>query len=108
MSYRVYVSSVDATCPDYRFVCDVVSQTDHQMTNLEQCDVCFFTAGTYLSGHNAPPMQAEIQEALRLQKRIVVVKPYVTHYMPLYFRRLPGQVCARHEVDSILASLRTH
>lgn len=88
MKKRVYIVDVDLECPDYKFVKDVVAREGHEITSLENADLCFFTAGTYLSQHNASLIEGLLNDAKKNGKRIVIVKPYGTSYMPLYFRQM--------------------
>ncbi len=107
MIYKIYVPSIDTSCPDYLFVMNVLSSAGVRIVDMEACDLCLFTAGTYLSKHNAKAIENEIRTAMGLGKRIVVVKPYGTAYMPLYFRKLKlvGIECLKSQILEIVSDI---
>ena len=87
-SLNVYLCDVDTECPDYLFAKSVVDKMGGKLVGYKDADICLFTAGTYLSSHNAALMENELNDVLSQKKHVIVIKPYGTSYLPLYFRRL--------------------
>lgn len=85
---NVYLFDNDKDCPDYIFTKEVVINEGHNLVPLIESDLCFFNAGVYISGHNAKQLEVKLDEAISLNKEILIIKPYGTSYLPLYFRRM--------------------
>lgn len=88
MNKKIYICDIDEKCPDYLFTKEVVQSQGYSLSSLETADLCLFNAGVYISGHNAGKLEKELRKAVGEKKHVVIVKPYGTSYMPLYFRRL--------------------
>ena len=84
----IYLCDVDKECPDYIFATAVIENAGSRLVGYQDADICLFTAGTYLSSHNAAPMEKELEKVISAGKQVIIIKPYGTSYMPLYFRRL--------------------
>ncbi len=85
---KVYLCDLDKDNLDYIFTKKVIEENGFLLSSLEDADICLFNAGVFLSKHNAVPMEEELYRAKQEKKKIIVIKPYGTSYLPLAFRKL--------------------
>ena len=78
----IYLCDVDKECPDYIFAKAVIENAGSRLVGYQDADICLFTAGTYLSSHNAAPMEKELEKVISAGKQVIIIKPYGTSYMP--------------------------
>ncbi|MDY4610562.1 MAG: hypothetical protein SPD11_08130 [Sphaerochaetaceae bacterium] len=104
MNKKIYICDVDVKCPDYIFTKEVVRNCGGLLSSLEDADLCLFNAGVYISRHSAKEMEKWLRRAIDREKQIIIIKPYGTSYMPLYFRRLKleGIELLKSQIEAVL------
>ena len=85
---KVYLFDYDKDCPDYTFTKEIIQKELCQESSMDDADICLYNTGVYISKHNARILEADLAKPISKNKKIFIVKPFGTSYLPLYFRRL--------------------